>query len=126
MYKGESYTIELSFVSTYDTGRIEELQLFIGDTLIGKLSDGSIIGMEEIYRCEIEGITTDTIQVGTRKLHMYLLDSIRGVLNKQIAKIYVLPFPNTYTDQSINLETNLLLEVDPEPEEYIQVIDITI
>lgn len=110
MYRGESFTLGLLFSGSYDTSRIEELQLSFGTKLLGSLTQGTIT-LEEggIYRCELSSEDTLTLSTGLLPITLHVEDQTRGVIKKPIGSLSTLSSLNKTATQDINQGYNQVI-----------------
>ena len=112
MIKGESYTIEVAFNDEYDISRIEEIQLAVNYIVVGSLKSDTIIpNTINTYLCQIPGNITDTFKIGNNIISLYLDDSIRGIIKKNVSSLNIDRALNINTDESINTGINMLINV---------------
>lgn len=111
MYKGESYTITLDFETPYDIDQIQDLQLSIGGTVVGILKEGTLYREGTTFRCEIEGLQSKKLHIGNQIISLYVDDTVRGIIKKKIGFLYIEEALNTFTDSSINMDSNMLIQV---------------
>lgn len=125
MYQGESYTIVLNFLSPYDISIIQDIKLKIDHIVVGELYQNIIQATPSTYRCEISGNNSKSISPGEHSIFIYVKD-INRITNKNIGTISIYYPHNPNTDESINLEYNIILNIDMSQNTQTQIINITI
>ena len=112
MIKGESYSFVIIFNEGYNTDRIQELQIVIGNIVVGKLSTHSIYSLSpSSYKCDLSGTLTNTLRIGPEPIELSLDDSIRGIIKRSAGEIYIENPQSKFTNSSINDGFNHIIEI---------------
>lgn len=110
MVRGESYSFGIRFNDDFELTRLDELQLYIGAILVGKLSNGSIKYQDGYYRVELAGATTNKLALGVNPITLYIDDRRRGILKPNVGTITITA-TQADTDCSVNTGFNSIINV---------------
>lgn len=106
MIKGQSFTIGIIFDAGYDKNRIQSLELNIGEKIVGKLSDNTILLEDDVYFCRLTSQQTSFLPFGNIPITVHLQDSILGVRKPVVGTLEI----NTSKSKTTSEKKNELVD----------------
>ena len=113
MIRGETFTVALVFDSGYDTSRVEDMTLSIGNYNLCQLSRGTMTnpGGGQTFYGWITGEDTAALSIGERPMVLAVWDSQDGVRKAVVAIIPVQDTGNLYANETTGELANLVLAI---------------
>lgn len=106
MIKGQSFTIGIIFDAGYDKQRIQSLELNIGEKIVGRISDNTILLEDDVYFCRLTSQQTSFLPFGNIPVTVHLQDSILGVRKPVVGNLEI----NTSKSKTTSEKKNELVD----------------